>query len=483
MRPVRIGSSSTNGEESSCSLDEAMEVMDDPDRAKSCLRGGSPVACLTARHWIVALVFCSRVGQTVLRMAMGALIIPFCEEIRCEAWEKGWLLSAHAAGYCSTQILGGWMADRLGGKRVMSWALGLSSLAVLATPAAASAFGPRGVIACEVVMGAAMGPTFPSSMQLLARWLPVEDRAMASTALDSGITLGSLIVVPLSGVLVLYNGWRVAYTVYGLGMLAFALVFAWLAADSPTDCGYCSAEERLFLEVVVPQVNKQGKSKVPTEKSSIAYCLSYARLWAIYGSHFIFNYAVYFVNCWSATFYFETFGLRPEQAGLYLSMPHLINSVVKVMVNPALERQMMARGFDTLRRRRIFSVLGFVGLSAFLGLAPYLATLTRTTMSFSVAFGFLALHPSGFKANYMDVTTSRGGLVSGIGNTIGSLGSTAGPLVVAHLRDVTGGWTAAFQSVSLLSVAAAVLFSTMSSTVPIEADEVPAKDVGDVQSV
>merc|ERR1712060_327937 len=81
---------------------------------------------------------------------------------------------------------------------------------------------------------------------------------------------------------------------------------------------------------------------------------------------------------------------------------------------------------------------------------------------------------SGFKANYMDVTTSRGGLVSGIGNTVGSAGSTVGPLVVAHLRDVTGGWTAAFQSVALLSMASAVLFSTMSSTVPIEADEASA---------
>jgi len=436
-----------------------------------------------ARHWVVALVFLSRVSQTVLRMAMGALVIPLCEDMQCGAGAKGWLLSAHAAGYCSTQVLGGYLADRLGGKSVVSWALGLSSLAVVATPAAASAFGLRGIIACEVAMGVAMGPIFPSSIRLLARWLPAEERAVASTALDSGITLGSLIVVPLSGIIVVYSDWRAAYAVYGLGMLAFAFVWARLAADSPADCEFCGAEERAFLESAAPQNDKQEGLEDPLGKWSFLRCFSYARLWAIYGSHFSFNYAVYFVNCWSATYYFETFGLRPEQAGLHLSMPHLVNSLVKVLVNPALERQMMGQGADTLRRRRTFSILGFVGLAVFLGLVPTCASLPGTTVLLSVAFGFLALHPSGFKANYMDVTTSRGGLVSGIGNTIGSAGSTVGPLVVAYLCNVTGGWNAAFQSVSLLNVASAVLFSTMSSTLPIEADEAPATNLGDVQSL
>jgi sugar phosphate permease len=414
---------------------------------------------------------------------MGALIIPLCEDMQCGAGAKGWLLSAHAAGYCSTQILGGCVADRLGGKTVVAWALGFSSFAVAVTPAAASAFGLSGIVACQVAMGVATGPLFPASIQLLARWLPAEERAMASTALDSGITLGSLIVVPLSGALVVYSGWRAAYTIYGLGMLAFALLWAWLATDSPADCEYCGAEERAFLESALPQDYKQEELEVISGKRRFLHCFSYARLWAIYGSHFTFNYAAYFVNCWSATYYFETFGLRPEQAGVHLAMPHLVNSLVKVLVNPALERWMMGQGADTLRRRRTFSVLGFVGLAAFLRLAPSFASPAGTTASFSVAFGFLALHPSGFKANYMDVTTSRGGLVSGIGNTIGSVGSTVGPLVVARLRDTTGGWTAAFQSVALLNVASAVLFSTMSSAVPIEADEVPSKILGGVQGL
>jgi len=316
-----------------------------------------------------------------------------------------------------------------------------------------------------------MGPLFPASIQLLARWLPAEERAVASTALDSGITLGSLIVVPLSGVLAVNAGWKSAFTLYGLGMLTYAFVWAWLAADSPADCAYCSAEELAFLGSSLPKSKgKQKELGVPAGQWACLDCFSYARLWAIYGSHFTFNYATYFVTSWSATYYLESFGLRPEQAGLHLSMPHVANSLVKVLVNPSLERKMNDCGADTLQCRRMFSVVGFLGLAVFFVLVPTVTSPTWTTVFFSVAFSFLALHPSGFKANYMDVTTSHGGLVSGIGNTVGSVGSTVGPLVVAQLRDATGDWAAAFQSVALLNVASALLFATMSSAAPIESD-------------
>lgn len=413
----------------------------------------------------------------MLRMAMGALVIPVCDDLQCGAGTKGWLLSAHAAGYCSTQVLGGLVADKLGGKRVVSLALLLSGLAVAWSSVAADTFGLQGIAACQVVMGVAMGPLFPASIQLLARWLPAEDRALASTALDSGITLGSLIVVPLSGELSVWIGWRFTFALFGVAMVAYALLWSRLAADSPDDCVFCDQRERDFLAKACPKAKREKeKDEAAPGGGAQAFveCMAYSRLWAIYGSHFTFNYAVYFVNSWSATFYLEMFGLRPEQAGLHLSAPHMANSVVKVLVNPSLEAAMKRRGFGTLTCRRTFSCVGFVGVAAFLGLAPLAAGAAGplgATACLSLAFAFLALHPSGFKANYMDVTTSRGGLVSGIGNTVGSAGSTVGPLAVAYLRETTGGWAAAFQSVAILSAVAAALFCTLSSATPIEADE------------
>ena len=46
--------------------------------------------------------------------------------------------------------------------------------------------------------------------------------------------------------------------------------------------------------------------------------------------------------------------------------------------------------------------------------------------------GFIGFQPAGYKANYMDVSVKYVGIISGVGNTIGTI---AGPILVA-LRGV-----------------------------------------------
>ena len=60
---------------------------------------------------------------------------------------------------------------------------------------------------------------------------------------------------------------------------------------------------------------------------------------------------------------------------------------------------------------------------------------SATTGLLSAAFGFYALLPAGFKANYLDVTQIHTGAVSAIGNTLGSVSSFAGPKFVGSVLD------------------------------------------------
>merc|ERR550525_1665764 len=92
-------------------------------------------------------------------------------------------------------------------------------------------FGLWGIGATQVLMGIAMGPLFPASMQVLAKWLPPSERAFASTALDSGITVGSLIAVPLSSFVAMRFGWRFALLAYGVGAVAYSAAWARCAAS------------------------------------------------------------------------------------------------------------------------------------------------------------------------------------------------------------------------------------------------------------
>lgn len=426
---------------------------------------------LSARNVLVLMVFGCRVVQTAMRMAMGTLVIYICEEFECGEGSKGWLLSAHAIGYTTTQILGGHIADQIGGKAIITWAMALSGIALAATPAVAP-FGLSGVAAAQVVMGVAMGPLFPASMRLLAKWLPSTERAFASTALDTGITLGSLVTVPLSGALAVVLGWRATIALVGASGIVFAVSWALVAAEDPETCGYCGEDERALLASQY-QPAKKVAAQVPEGEArrGMLECIGHACLWAIYVAHFSFNFAMYFVNSWSAIYYLEVFGLRPQQAGLLLSLPLAVNLLVNVLVCPALQRALKKFGFSDLACRRTFTGAGFLVPAGCFWLLPQLTDAYATAACFSTAFGFLALHPSGFKANYMDVTRDRGGLVSGIGNTIASVASSIGPIVVAQLRAATGSWGPPCFTVSVLCLLAAGVFCTLSSTTPIEAKE------------
>jgi len=422
-----------------------------------------------ARYLMVLLVFGCRLVQTVLRMAMGALVVYVCEEYACTASSKGWILSAHAFGYCTTQVIGGVWADRAGGRSVAGAALALAGLAIAATPLAAATMGLWGIAAMQVVMGVAMGPLFPATMQVLAKWLPPSERPFASTALDSGITVGSLVAVPVSGFLAVHFSWGFALTIYGLAAVAYSAAWARYVAERPEECSYCSKAEQAFLASSMPAPKKDTAKAGGS--GDFLEGLRHVRLWAIYLAHFAFNFSVYFINSWSATYYMEAFGMRPESAGLHLSLPHAVNMVVKVFLSPVMSQGMKAVGLSDLGCRRMFSGVGFLAPAVCLRLLPLASgSASLTTALFSATLGFMALHPSGFKANYMDVTRSHGGTVSGIGNTIASVASSVGPLMVSQVRAASGSWVPVFHSAAVVNLLAAAIFCTLSSTTPIEVD-------------
>jgi hypothetical protein len=131
---------------------------------------------------------------------------------------------------------------------------------------------------------------------------------------------------------------------------------------------------------------------------------------AIFVAHGAFNFVTQFVHAWSPAFYDEFLDLRPEHATLPLMAPPLVDLAVKVFGAAPLGRWMRARGYSTLGCRRAFSTAGFVGTAAALlpwavpacaraGGAPLAAG------AFSLALGATALHPLGFKANYLDVVS------------------------------------------------------------------------------
>merc|ERR1712232_73583 len=136
--------------------------------------------------------------------------------------------------------------------------------------------------------------------------------------------------------------------------------------------------------------------------------------------------------------------------------------------------------------RRWFSVVGFVGTAISLvgaGTSPdsvaastaVLSPITATTLWISLAMAFEALQPSGFKANYMDLTSKSSGLLSGIGNTMASSASYVGPLAVGQALAVYNSWPIVYYGMATGCMIAAAVYGVLSSTDPIDAPQKSSK--------
>ncbi|KAL3900356.1 MAG: hypothetical protein SGPRY_012476 [Prymnesium sp.] len=445
---------------------------------------------------------------------MGPLLIAICNSdgFQCSAKTKGLLLSAFSLGYLSSQVFGGVLADRIGAEAVV-FISSIGGALLMAASGFASTVSELWL--CQVLMGVCHGPLFPTSIAFLTKWIPADERAFASTLLDTGITAGAMIALPFSGLLASAFGWRHTFMLYALGSLAFAIIWLALASSDPADCKYISSEEEAYLRSAVPQ---PLKAAARVTWPSLLKLLAHPAVLSIFLAHAAFNYCVYFINSWSPTFYqapvssspiclsfsshshlpashlnLEVLAISPAQATVVLMMPPIANCAVKIFAAGPID-EVLKRSLSTIGRRRFFSAVGFVGSSLALLLALPLSRfgLWGPTAAFSVANAMIALHPSemvlpdtlyarffsqGFKANYMDVSIRSGGTVAGVGNTIASLASYAGPLLVAWLLQQYQSWGYIFLSLAIVNAFACVAFVQFSTASPLDVvDEVSDMD-------
>lgn len=262
-----------------------------------------PSASWPQRYTIVGLCFVSFMLCNLDRVNMSIAILPMAASFSWTSLDMGLVHSSFFVGYLSTQILGGVLAIKYGGKQVLGTAVLFWSLATCLTPWAASCGLPT-LLFARMIMGIGEGMAMPSMNQILSKWIGAEERSRSLSFVYSGMFLGSILGLSLSPVMIETLGWPSVFIAFGSLGPFWWIAWQILAKSSPSDTLPLDKGQQ---QLSAPEEGSKASSL--TEEIPWAALLSRSEVWAIIVSHFCHNYATFLLLSFMPTFFSSHYGL------------------------------------------------------------------------------------------------------------------------------------------------------------------------------
>jgi len=111
-----------------------------------------------------------------------------------------------------------------------------------------------------------------------------------------------------------------------------------------------------------------------------------------------------------------------------------------------LADNLIRRGFNKTRVRKIMQTLGFGGSVAVLAVVGYVESVPLAIALISLGDIFGVAMTGGFGVNHLDIAPKGAGVIMGLSNTAGAIPGIIGVYISALILEVTGSWALVFQA-------------------------------------
>ena len=373
--------------------------------------------------------------------------------------QLGLVLSSFFIGYIFTQYLGGFLADRYGGKKVLGYGVLFWSLFTILTPAAAhhSFFL---LLFTRVLLGLGEGVTFPALHSLYARWVPYQERTRAIAFTNSGIPLGSIFAYVATPIIMIVYGWEWAF--YSFGAIGIVWFFFWQRniTSLPNEHPDISQNELTLILKEAPASEKAPK--LPPFKTLIKN----RPLWAIIVAHFCANWPLFVFISWLPIYLKDGLGVDyQDETALFITLiliPSIV-SVIFVNLGGFLSDNFIKKGYHKLSVRRICTIIGFGGSAISLGIIPLFESIIGVITMLCITNMCAGLGTGGFSVNHADIGPKNTGSIIGISATIATIPGIIGVAISGFLVDLTGSFDSIFYLASAIVLFGGAFYLTFAN--------------------
>jgi MFS transporter, ACS family, glucarate transporter len=359
----------------------------------------------------------------------------------------GWIFAAFRWGYALFQIPGGWLGDRIGGRRALAlvvlWWSAFTSLTAFAWSAVS-----MGV--CRFLFGLGEAGAFPIATRSLSAWILPTERGFAQGVTHAASRVGAALTPALVVLLMLRFGWRLPFILFGILGLFWAVAWYWFYRDTPAEHRNVNAAERQLIEESVGVRHARART-VPWR-----LILFSPSVWTLSLMYFCYGYSIDIYLDWFPKYLNDHRGFNLTQMGFYASLPLLAGAAGDLLGGSISDRCAKRLGNLKLARRGV-ALAGFLLAAIFIVPATYTTNSVASVLYSCGAVLGLELTVGVSWAIPLDIGGDYAGSIASVMNTFGNLGSAVSPILLAYLVKLFS-WNMPFLVCSWLCVAGA-LFS------------------------
>ncbi|MBM0106650.1 MFS transporter [Steroidobacter sp. S1-65] len=419
------------------------------------------------RFLLVFLLFLLSTVAFLDRTNISIAGVALAQEYALTQIQLGWVFSAFLLGYAGFQIPAGWLAVRLGPRNILSlgvlWWGVFTALTALVPPTASH--GLTMLFLVRLGLGIGESVVYPAANQIVARWVPVQERGKANGWIFAGVGAGAGLTPPILNAIIESYGWRASFWFCAVVGCIVGLIWYIVARDRPDQHPRVSDAELEHIRAGIDTSRPAARTPVPWRR-----IFSNRDVLALTISYFTFGYVVWIFFSWFFIYLAEVRGLNLKTSALYSMLPFIAMTVCCLLggvINDAIVKR-----YGLRLGRCGLPVIALLLTAVFLVFGSIANSATVATLVLAGGAGAIYLSQSAYWSVTADFAGEHAGVVSGVMNmgcqVGGAITASLTPWIAAEL-----GWKSAFFVAAALAVIGAVAWLLVDPTRTLEDGRLP----------
>jgi len=411
-----------------------------------------------ARHWILLFAATLAIITYIDRVCISQAAGDIRRDLNLTEAQMGWAFAAFAWAYALFEIPGGWLADKIGPRRVLMRVVLWWSFFTAATGWAKNLVM---LLVTRFLFGAGEAGCFPNLAKMFTNWLPSQERSRAVGVMWLSARWGGAFTPLLVVWVFSLTSWRHAFELFGAIGVIWAVWFYLWFRDNPRDHKSVNASEFELLHET--QQNCAGHADIPWAKF-----LRSRTVWLLWLQYFCFSYGWYFYITWLPTYLKEARGLELQKGAFLAGFPLFFGGISSLLCGTFSVRLARRLG-DVAKTRRLLAYTGYFGATAMLLVSMQIHDPLWAMISMGLASFALDISLPGSWNTCIDVGGRCAGTLSGSMNMAGNIAGGVAPVAIGYILKFTGhNWLITFWISAAIYVLGGLCWMLIDPVTPIE---------------